>query len=866
MIIGRSSRTCPPLTAAIALLRQIYRRWRLHPRHRLSKARAHRSGLRHLSWRWIETIAGLTILLCLLAPSPLTAQTEVLIEALQRSDDFDGLVELARQVETEIVLPTGEAVTNGWLELTSLTLPEIPPLAMALPEREADAPPLRWTPHLPNGPAMLCYAAEGFALRCQEMYLYRGLQGDYLGPLEVAVEWRGGTPVRGRYLSRGLPLAAARVALVPADLQAQRPFTAPLGPPEGGGRKLQREVATGDDGVFQLPAVAAGEYFLETLLPSGQVHRSDVFRLPEERLNRQRVAAEAGQPVVWDLGDFEALQGLSVEVRVQSTLGEMISGARITARQGDSIEQLTNFQATTGGSGIVVLSGFRAEDAVRVSCAAPGYLSYHAELPTVPPLVLCDLQPMAKLSGLVVSASDDGLSSAWVTLTPLPPEDADEPTEGAPPKDDGLGDGPLADRPDWRSDDTRWRDGTPPEGAAPRSQAVTAEGTFAFSELAAGRYRLDAAAPDHEVLSQEIFLDGGEDQQLGPLRLMKGRQVELIVVDADSGAALEGVDVQSLDPPGAVDGVTDAKGELAFATRGDRGLVIQLRHRDYAEARRRLSAEDLRQDRPFEGGPIRLTLHPPGWVRVVIHDEALGAPCRGCTVILSPPGVELQTDELGHVLSPPLEPGSYRVYRPRLTHLGSTVVEQPDAERRYAKVKAGKTSLVRFGEARQSLRLTFEPALPAGWGLRVQTPYHAERLEAAADGSFEVRHKAGEALDVYLLHYDRSVDKLSEIRLGTLPANPTARELQLKLRRSAIRGQLTDWSGHPLAGKAVELASLERQSYAKVWTDADGNFHIPFAPEGVFGLHIGQRSVRFVSVSPSQTVDVGNVQLEAGSF
>ena len=32
----------------LALLSQIYRRWRLHPRHRLSKARAHRSRLRHL--------------------------------------------------------------------------------------------------------------------------------------------------------------------------------------------------------------------------------------------------------------------------------------------------------------------------------------------------------------------------------------------------------------------------------------------------------------------------------------------------------------------------------------------------------------------------------------------------------------------------------------------------------------------------------------------------------------------------------------------------------------------------------------------------------------------------------------------------
>ena len=38
------------------------RRWRLHPRHRLSKARVHRSRPRHLPWRWGETVASPAIL------------------------------------------------------------------------------------------------------------------------------------------------------------------------------------------------------------------------------------------------------------------------------------------------------------------------------------------------------------------------------------------------------------------------------------------------------------------------------------------------------------------------------------------------------------------------------------------------------------------------------------------------------------------------------------------------------------------------------------------------------------------------------------------------------------------------------------
>ncbi len=822
-----------------------------------------RIGTRHALY---FVLAGLT---CGLLGPPVTAQPELLIEALQRSDEFDGLAELTSQVETEVVIPTGAAITNGWLELTSLTLPEQPPRAMALPDRRAEDASLRLPPDLPIGPAVLCYDAEDFALRCQETYIYRGPLGDYLGPLEIEVEWQRGTPVRGRYLSQGLPLAGARVALVPAELTSQRPFTAPLGPPEDGGRRLQREVTSDDQGIFRLPALAAGRYFLETLLPSGQLQRSPVFELPEARLNRQRLAADDQQPLFWDLGDLETLNGLSVEVRVQSTLGEMISGAHIKARQGTSVESLTNFQATTGSTGIVSISGFRAEDALQISCAAPGYISYREELPSVPPLVLCDLQPVAELSGLLISSSDDPLTGGWVTLTPLPPTDDPEVPETTADTAEtlaGADDGPLASPRNWRSDATQWQDERPFEDAAARSQAVGLEGTFSFLDLAAGRYQLEAAAPGHEVWSQEIRIEAGEDQRLGSLRLMTGRQVDILVVDATTGAALPEVTVRALHPPGAVDGVTDDKGSLSFATLSDRGLVLQLSHEDYAEARRRLSAEDLRQDRPLEGGPIQLALHRPGWVRVVIYDEALEAPCRGCNVVLTPPGLEMRTDELGQALSPALEPGTYRIYRPRLSHLGSTVVEQPDAERRYAKVKAGKTSLVRFGEARRNIRLTFDPPLPPDWSLRAQTPYHAERLEAAADGSFAIRHRAGEALDLYLLFLDRQLGKMSEIRLATLPAALTGRDLEIKLRRSAVHGRLATWQGQPLAAQAVELWTLERQRYAKVWTDAEGHFHVPYAPEGVFGLIVGQRSMRFVSVSPNQVVDVGTVQLEPGSF
>ena len=50
------------MQSSIVLLRQIHRWWRLHPRRRLSKARAHRSRPRNLPWRWVETMTSPTTL------------------------------------------------------------------------------------------------------------------------------------------------------------------------------------------------------------------------------------------------------------------------------------------------------------------------------------------------------------------------------------------------------------------------------------------------------------------------------------------------------------------------------------------------------------------------------------------------------------------------------------------------------------------------------------------------------------------------------------------------------------------------------------------------------------------------------------
>ena len=60
----RTITQCPSmrLPNALILLRQIYRWWRLHPHHRLSKARGHRSRQGTLPWRWVETVTSPAII------------------------------------------------------------------------------------------------------------------------------------------------------------------------------------------------------------------------------------------------------------------------------------------------------------------------------------------------------------------------------------------------------------------------------------------------------------------------------------------------------------------------------------------------------------------------------------------------------------------------------------------------------------------------------------------------------------------------------------------------------------------------------------------------------------------------------------
>ncbi len=96
-----------------------------------------------------------------------------------------------------------------------------------------------------------------------------------------------------------------------------------------------REVATNEAGRFRLPEIAPGEYFLETLLPSGRVHRTDPFEVPDRNTLRRHyeVNERVEGKVFWDLEIIVVPSGLDVELVVVDGVGDPIPDAAATTRR-----------------------------------------------------------------------------------------------------------------------------------------------------------------------------------------------------------------------------------------------------------------------------------------------------------------------------------------------------------------------------------------------------------------------------------------------------------------------------------------------------------------------------------------------------
>ncbi len=758
----------------------------------------------------------------LLASGPAAAR-----DAAPALDPKTGLV-LSRG---ELVVAAGE-LEGGWLELTPIAS-DSPASLVRLGDRGADDDELRLRPRVPPGAAMMCTGAGGAAVLCEQVYLQGEVWVESGENLEVEVRFEPGLAVRGRYLLDGWPISGARVAVVPAGLETDRAFTVPLSLELSRSRSpaVHREVTSDADGRFALPKLAEGEYFLETLLPSGRMHRGEPFALPAPEAVRQQTGAGDDQIVIWDLGEIDVADGLVIELRVSDPQGLPIARAQVAGRQGETPGDLINYQAITDGDGVARLSGFAVEQGVHLSCGKQGYRTFRQAFALLPVLVSCILEPLATVRGEVLGIDGPPPAGAMVSVEVV---------------------------------------SVPPDAGAavevPPAVATDAAGRFTIDRLAAGEYLIKAAAPGFEVLTRPIVLEAGQRLELEAMVLLHGRARSGRVVDAETREPIAGAEIRAVSPPGAVFEVTGEHGAFTFATGTGETLVLRLLAEGYAGREVTLAPE-----RPAERVPLELEMARGGRIRGLVWDEAAGLPCQSCRLVIKPSSAILITGSAGEALSETLAPGWYRVYRPRVSHLGSTVVTRDDAEYRHVEVRRGETSTVRFGERRRTVRVVFRPAPGAGWSLSARSPSRSERYHLDPGGGFLVRRRSGESLDLFLHRYDPQAGAEIEVRQATLPAESPpagtlpAAELVLPLGGARLLGRATG-DGTPIAGVSVRLRTLDDAPRAAARTGPDGTFTIPHLPAGVYAVVIGARDVKFASLRAGQSLDLGTFELIAGGF
>ncbi len=708
---------------------------------------------------------------------------------------------------TEVVVDFVD-VDGGWIEVTHLST-EAEPVLIDVGRRRSSDPPLILHPSLPAGPVLLCSGGRGYGVACAEHY-----RGDVeLGAAPaVFVDFLDGMAVRGTYRLGFEPVAGARVAVVPAGLEAFRPLTLPLEVREG---RLKREVTTDDEGHFKIPGLASDDYFLETILPSGRVHRSDPFTVPERTAVERHFLARFDQEVYFDLETIDVAEGLAVEIWVLGIDGEPIQGAAVTASQGRTVDELLSFEATSGSDGRVGLDGLTVEMSVRLGCRKDRFKPWQEEFELLPVSIECILEPWALVRADVLGPDSQPVPGARVTVRALA-EDAPEPTTVA------------AD-----------------------------SGGFTVGELAAGDYKLRAAAPGFQADRRAFTLEPGDELELPAIFLLAGRGVEGLVVDAETGEPLAAVEVEAVEPPGSADDMTDLDGTFQLTEPGEgEALTVRFSTPDYAAVEVTFDAVELAAE---EG--VLVEMQPAGWILAVVED-ADGVPCQGCRVVIWPDGEELVTDGFGEAVSGPLEPGTYRVARPRVTHLGSTVVEQGDATVRYARVTAKKATLVRLREAERTVTVRFEPRLEDLWRLSARSPRRTEKYFPEDDGSYRVGLREDEDLELYLHTWDPVAEAEIMIWQGTLSRSHRGEKLRLRLSGAEVRGRARGSGGAALVKVPVRFRRFtDGVLNALVYTDEEGRFELPHVRPGVYTVLIGNWTVQFASVAERQKLDLGTFDL-----
>lgn len=751
------------------------------------------------------------------------------------------------EVRTEIVLAQ-EEIVDAWVEIT--------PLAVGPEAAHETFPTLadqerRLRPDLPVGPALLCSGARNRGTSCRAFFLYRGPAGDFRGELEVTAAFAPGRPITAEVRQRAFPVEGAEVRVVPAGLATLRPFSLPLTPDPAGSQPI-RALRTDTFGRFETPAIAPGTYFLEIRLPSGRLYRGQEFILEGaseddsrptdrpgagEREDDSIGSSLAEEPEPFDLGRIDIDEGLALEARLLDPADQPIPDAVIEARQGTHLLDLVTFEQLTDSAGEARLAGFSAEQPVTLRFGARGFRAAELTFDLLPARIEAILEPFATLEGEVLVGEGDPAAGARVSLQ----AGLTAPAAVSFPEASEVTSVPSA------------------ESLAP--QAIDDDGRFRFVDLVAGEYELIAAAPGRAVYRTSLRIEPGERLRLDPISLLSGREVDGRVVDKGTREGLAGVTISAKTPAGAVETESGADGRFRFFTASEEPLELLFTGEGHAENLLHLEPERLADDQPLE-----VELEPAGWILATVADGTEAQlPCQGCRLLLSPGEHPLTTDPEGEALSQPLAPGRYRLGRPSVVHLGSTAIEQTDAEIREVRVTAGEITTVRFGEPREAISLTFDPAWDPRWSLVLRAPGRSERVLPRADGSFPVTRRPGETPRLFARFFDSVAGRDGELYQGDLPATISEDELVIPRHSTRFHGRV-EVDGVPRSGLRIQLLDLTGEALGSLWTGDDGTFSASHVPIGVYSLQLEDRAIGFLSLRDGLDLDLGTFDLPDGSF
>lgn len=716
----------------------------------------------------------------------------------------------------------GATLEGAWVEMTPYD-EQLDPWVLDLGRHRDEDQPLLLAPPFPAGKLLVCAGGEEYGVLCEPVYREEMLNGSAAGP--VFLNFQTGLVMHGRYLQGFDPVDGARIAVVPDGLEMRRPFTMPLALPPGvraARQRLQRLVETDDTGAFELPPLAPGDYFLETLLPSGRLHRSEPFSVPSLEIARFRAGTPDEKAIRIDLGTINVEAGLTLRIRALDADNEPLAGVRVAASQGETARDLRNFEAFTDPEGYAVLDGFSAEAEVRLRCLRRGFEPWEEVYDLVPVEETCLMNRWAEILGEVIGPDGLPVPNATLSIQRITDDDGDSVDE--------------------------------------KNVTHQVNGRFEIGDLAAGSFELHVAAPGYQVETRSFELDTGQALDLGTVLLLLGRPLEVIVVDAESEAPIAGVEATAVAPAGAVGAVSDLDGELTITVPDDeeQSLVVRFEVPDYAPLELAVDAAVLES-----GAPWRVEMSPAGWILAVV-EVAGGDPCRDCRVRIWPGGEVLRTDGFGEALSGPLAPGSYRVGRSEVWHMGSVVVEIDATEIRPVRVKPGVATRVVFEATEDATFVRLDPQPEGRWLLSAQGRHSVQNLEAEEDGRFRLPRRPNESLELYLKSWDEVSDEEEAVWQMSLPSFNDTEELRLRLPNTLLRGRVRITGGPAIGSVLIRLRRLA-DGALHGWTHADANgaFELPYVQPGAYSVYVGDLNTRFIVVSSGQRLDLGWIDVPA---